>query len=80
MSFLKALFGGREKNKRKEYEHVTRDTDPLELWNKLSELGDGAFGKVYKVIYTRYTIATCMCGSNSYCYRCIVNLIVYKNL
>ncbi len=51
MSFLKALFGGREKNKRKEYEHITRDTDPLEQWNKLSELGDGAFGKVYKVTY-----------------------------
>ena len=49
MSFLKALFSGREKNKRKEYNNITRDVDPMEQWNKLSELGDGAFGKVYKV-------------------------------
>lgn len=49
MSFLKALFGGREKNKRKDYQYITRDVDPMEQWNKQSELGDGAFGKVYKV-------------------------------
>ena len=52
MSFLKALFSGREKNKRKEYNNITRNVDPLEQWNKLNELGDGAFGKVYKVQYS----------------------------
>lgn len=49
MSFLKALFGNKDKNKRKEYKNVTKDVDPLEKWQKVSELGDGAFGKVFKV-------------------------------
>jgi hypothetical protein len=49
MSFLKALFSGKDKNKRKEYKNITKDVDPLEKWTKVSELGDGAFGKVFKV-------------------------------
>jgi serine/threonine protein kinase len=48
MSFLKALFSGKDKNKRKEYKNITKDVDPLEKWTKVSELGDGAFGKVFK--------------------------------
>ncbi|XP_064314789.1 serine/threonine-protein kinase 10 isoform X1 [Phalacrocorax carbo] len=37
-----------EKRRSKEYEHVRRDQDPGEVWEVLGELGDGAFGKVYK--------------------------------
>lgn len=38
-----------EKRKSREYEHVRRDLDPNEVWEIVGELGDGAFGKVYKV-------------------------------
>lgn len=38
-----------EKRKSRDYEHVRRDVDPDEVWAIVGELGDGAFGKVYKV-------------------------------
>ncbi|XP_054456815.1 STE20-like serine/threonine-protein kinase isoform X2 [Anoplopoma fimbria] len=34
--------------KKKQYEHVHRDVNPEDIWNVIGELGDGAFGKVYK--------------------------------
>uniref|UniRef100_A0A3Q4MZ69 non-specific serine/threonine protein kinase n=1 Tax=Neolamprologus brichardi TaxID=32507 RepID=A0A3Q4MZ69_NEOBR len=34
--------------KKKQYEHVHRDANPEEIWEIIGELGDGAFGKVYK--------------------------------
>ncbi|XP_037353870.1 STE20-like serine/threonine-protein kinase isoform X2 [Talpa occidentalis] len=34
--------------KKKQYEHVKRDLNPEEFWEIIGELGDGAFGKVYK--------------------------------
>lgn len=37
--------------KKKQYEHVHRDVNPEEIWEIIGELGDGAFGKVYKVMY-----------------------------
>ncbi len=37
------------KKKVKQYEHVHRDINPNDLWEIIGELGDGAFGKVYKV-------------------------------
>lgn len=37
------------KKKGKQYEHVHRDVNPNDLWEIVGELGDGAFGKVYKV-------------------------------
>ena len=49
MAFLKKLFQGSNKNKKKVYPHLTYDKDPLESWEKIGEIGDGAFGKVYKV-------------------------------
>lgn len=40
---------GVEKKRVRQYEHLRRDVDPKESWETLGELGDGAFGKVYKV-------------------------------
>ncbi|KAF5905451.1 serine/threonine-protein kinase 10-like, partial [Clarias magur] len=34
--------------KKKQYEHVHRDVNPEESWEIIGELGDGAFGKVFK--------------------------------
>lgn len=37
-----------EKRRVKQYEHVHRELNPADLWEVVGELGDGAFGKVYK--------------------------------
>ncbi|KAL5471366.1 hypothetical protein EMCRGX_G029477 [Ephydatia muelleri] len=47
MAFLRKLLQSSAK-KTKEYPNIRKETDPLEQWNKIGELGDGAFGKVYK--------------------------------
>lgn len=42
--------GGDKKDKRaKIFQNIQRDKDPTEQWDNIGELGDGAFGKVYKV-------------------------------
>ncbi|XP_058650874.1 STE20-like serine/threonine-protein kinase [Onychostoma macrolepis] len=46
-NFRKIFKLGTEK-KKKQYEHVHRDLNPEEIWEIVGELGDGAFGKVYK--------------------------------
>ncbi|XP_051506787.1 STE20-like serine/threonine-protein kinase isoform X2 [Myxocyprinus asiaticus] len=46
-NFRKIFKLGTEK-KKKQYEHVHRDVNPEEEWEIVGELGDGAFGKVYK--------------------------------
>ncbi|XP_017867556.1 PREDICTED: serine/threonine-protein kinase 10 isoform X2 [Drosophila arizonae] len=54
MSFitnLKKVFhlgGGGEAKKKRLYNNIKMDTDPKEFWEMVGELGDGAFGKVYK--------------------------------
>ena len=48
MAFLRRLFQSAAKSKR-DYPNIRRGVDPLEEWTKVGELGDGAFGKVYKV-------------------------------
>lgn len=47
-NFRKIFKLGTEK-KKKQYEHVNRDVNPEDFWEIVGELGDGAFGKVYKV-------------------------------
>lgn len=55
MSFLNSFrkffrLGGEESARRKSaYKNITRDVDPSHKWEIIGELGDGAFGKVYKV-------------------------------
>ncbi|XP_077379744.1 STE20-like serine/threonine-protein kinase [Festucalex cinctus] len=46
-NFRKIFKLGSEK-KKKQYEHVRRDENPEEIWTIIGELGDGAFGKVFK--------------------------------
>ncbi|XP_010002234.1 PREDICTED: serine/threonine-protein kinase 10-A-like [Chaetura pelagica] len=49
MAFLRRLFGFGEKKKPPRWlEHIRRDVDPQEVWLVLGELGEGAFGKVWK--------------------------------
>ncbi|KAG9335498.1 hypothetical protein JZ751_004628 [Albula glossodonta] len=48
-SLLMRIFRlGAEKKKVKHYDNLKRDEDPRGSWETLGELGDGAFGKVYK--------------------------------
>jgi len=49
MAFFRKLFSGGSKAKKKEYPNIIQDVDPMESWMKVGELGDGAFGKVFKV-------------------------------
>ena len=37
-------------NKKKKYPYLIRDLDPKNIWEIVQVLGDGAFGKVYKVL------------------------------
>ncbi|XP_020337407.1 STE20-like serine/threonine-protein kinase isoform X3 [Oncorhynchus kisutch] len=46
-NFRKIFKLGSDK-KKKQYEHVHRDENPEDIWEIIGELGDGAFGKVYK--------------------------------
>uniref|UniRef100_A0A8C1IJ31 non-specific serine/threonine protein kinase n=1 Tax=Cyprinus carpio TaxID=7962 RepID=A0A8C1IJ31_CYPCA len=46
-NFRKIFKLGAEK-KKKQYDHVHRDANPEEIWEIVGELGDGAFGKVFK--------------------------------
>jgi len=49
---LRNIFAGSGDGKKKvrHYQYIKRDVDPSELWEIIGELGDGAFGKVYKVL------------------------------
>lgn len=54
MSFISGLkkvlhFGNNDAKKKKVFNNIKIDIDPEEYWEMIGELGDGAFGKVYKV-------------------------------
>lgn len=49
MAFFRKLFQSGAKSKKKDYPNIIQGVDPLESWKKVGELGDGAFGKVFKV-------------------------------
>jgi STE20-like kinase len=53
MSFLWRIFS-RESGNKNYNPAIKFDLDPFNSWEKVSELGDGAFGKVYKT-QNKYT-------------------------
>ena len=57
-NFRKIFKLGSEK-KKKQYKHVRRDENPEEVWDIIGELGDGAFGKVFKVGNASFRAALC---------------------
>ena len=57
MAFILRLF--QSQKKQRDYPNIKSGVDPLETWRKVGELGDGAFGKVFKVS----GCVTCSCGS-----------------
>lgn len=68
MSFLNNLkkvfhLGGGEAKKKRIFNNIRMDTDPNDFWDMIGELGDGAFGKVYKAQNkeTRQLAAAKMC-------------------
>lgn len=68
MSFLNNLkkvfhLGGSDAKKKRTYNNIHMDADMAENWDLIGELGDGAFGKVFKAQQkqTRQLAAAKMC-------------------
>lgn len=55
-SFFKQLFPFMKVKKKKEFSYIIKDVDPNSVWEIVGELGDGSFGKVYKVNRTQIPI------------------------
>lgn len=70
-NFRKIFKLGAEK-KKKQYEHVRRDENPEEIWEIIGELGDGAFGKVFKV----GSLSQMMLGDKSF--SCVLKSLFTK--
>lgn len=41
--------GGSDTKRKKIYHNIKFNENPEDTWRKVDEIGDGAFGKVYKV-------------------------------
>lgn len=50
MSFFKQIFPFMKVKKKKEFSYIIKGVDPNTIWDIVGELGDGSFGKVYKVM------------------------------
>lgn len=48
-SFFKKFISADESAKKSFSTTIERNVNPTDIWEIISELGDGAFGKVYKV-------------------------------
>jgi hypothetical protein len=46
---FKGSNGAAEAKRKKVYHHIRFNENPEDFWQIVGELGDGAFGKVYKV-------------------------------
>lgn len=82
-NFRKIFKLGAEK-KKKQYEHVRRDEDPEEIWEIIGELGDGAFGKVFKVgsgvwihAFLVYKSVFSVSGPSIFSYMSVHNSLVF---
>ena len=53
-SFKKLLGLGDSVKKGAVNKNIKRDSDPNQFWEIIGEIGDGAFGKVYKVSLKTY--------------------------
>jgi STE20-like kinase len=52
---FKGIFSSGDNNKKtKDYSYIKQNADPSEVWDIVEEIGDGAFGKVYKVFICVY--------------------------
>ena len=56
--WLKQIFPFMKVKKKKEFSYIIRGVDPHAHWEILGELGDGSFGKVYKV--GMWSIVSCI--------------------
>ena len=51
---FKGSNGSSDVKRKKVYHNIRFNENPEDFWHIIGELGDGAFGKVYKVIINRY--------------------------
>lgn len=77
MSFfnLRKIFKLGIDKKKKQYEHVHRDVNPEEVWEIVGELGDGAFGKVYKVKMSLFLVSSVETPPSPFSHDCLVKLL-----
>lgn len=62
--------------KPQDYTYLKQSTDPSEVWDIVEEIGDGAFGKVYKV--SEHCIVSFVCVRVfAYLHVCVVHIFNY---